>query len=66
MTDAYTNQPGERLDLPSPNVAMRGKGTTGMEYQIIGTTLHELGDIAREASNWPEAIAYYQESLTHH
>jgi DNA-binding CsgD family transcriptional regulator len=25
-----------------------------------------LGDIAREAGNWPEAIAYYQESLTHH
>jgi predicted ATPase/DNA-binding CsgD family transcriptional regulator len=32
----------------------------------IGTTLHLLGDIAREAGNWPEAIAYYQESLTHH
>jgi uncharacterized protein (TIGR00266 family) len=37
--NAYTNQPGQRLDLPSPNVAMRGSGTTGMEYQIIGTTL---------------------------
>ncbi len=42
MTDSYTNQPGERLDLPSPNVAMRGKGTTGMEYQIIGTTLQAV------------------------
>jgi uncharacterized protein (TIGR00266 family) len=42
MSDTYTNQPGERLDLPSPNVAMRGKGTTGMEYQIIGTTLQAV------------------------
>ena len=33
---------------------------------IIGTTLHLLGDIAREAGNWPEAIAAYQESLAHH
>ncbi len=32
----------------------------------IATTLHLLGDIAREAGNWPEAIAAYQESLAHH
>jgi uncharacterized protein (TIGR00266 family) len=38
----YTNQPGQRLDLPEPNVVMRGKGTTGMEYQIIGTTLQAV------------------------
>ena len=25
-----------------------------------------LGDNAREAGNWPEAIAAYQESLAHH
>ncbi len=31
-----------------------------------GVTLHLLGDIAREVGNWPEAIAAYQESLTHH
>jgi uncharacterized protein (TIGR00266 family) len=44
MTDpnAYTNQPGQRLDLPEPNVSMRGRGTTGMEYQIIGTTLQAV------------------------
>ena len=34
---AYTNQPGQRLDLPNPAVTMRGRGTTGMEYQLIGT-----------------------------
>jgi len=37
--ESYTNQPGQRLDLPSPAVAMRGRGQTGMEYQIIGTTM---------------------------
>ena len=31
----------------------------------IGVTLHLLGDTAREAGNWPEAIAAYQESLAH-
>ena len=39
---AYTNQPGQRLDLPEPSVVMRGRGTTGMEYQIIGTTLQAV------------------------
>ncbi|MFL5759217.1 MAG: ATP-binding protein [Thermomicrobiales bacterium] len=32
----------------------------------IGVTLHRLGDTAREVGSWPEAIAAYQESLTHH
>src|SRR5439155_22650973 len=41
-SSAYTNQPGQRLDLPNPNVAMRGRGTTGMEYQVIGTTLQAV------------------------
>src|SRR4029079_2083858 len=38
-SSAYTNQPGQRLDLPNPSVTMRGQGTTGMEYQLIGTTM---------------------------
>ena len=29
--------PGERLDLPDPNVVGRGQGTTGMEYTIVGS-----------------------------
>ena len=41
-SNAYTNQPGQRLDLPEPNVSMRGSGTTGMEYQVIGTTLQAV------------------------
>ena len=39
---AYTNQFGERIDLPEPSVAMRGSGTTGMEYQVIGTTMQAV------------------------
>ncbi len=31
----------------------------------VGTTLHVVGDVAREAGDWPEAIAAYQESLVH-
>lgn len=41
-TYAYGNQMGERLDLPAPTVMTRGRGTTGMEYQIIGTTLQAV------------------------
>ncbi len=33
---------GGRLDLPDPTVTARGRGTTGMEYQIIGTTLQAV------------------------
>src|SRR5689334_4768888 len=39
---AYTNRFGERIDLPEPSVAMRGNGTTGMEYQVIGTTMQAV------------------------
>ncbi len=39
---AYTNQFGERIDLPEPSVAMRGSGTTGMEYKVIGTTMQAV------------------------
>lgn len=38
----YTNQPGQRLDLPDPNVTASGKGVTGMEYKIIGTVLQAV------------------------
>ena len=40
--DQMTNQPGERLDLPDAPLAMSGKGVTGMEYKIIGTTLQAV------------------------
>lgn len=33
---------GQRLDLPDANVTASGKGITGMEYKIIGTTLQAV------------------------
>lgn len=42
MTENYGNVAGQRLDIPDPNVAARGRGTTGMEYQIIGTTMQAV------------------------
>jgi uncharacterized protein (TIGR00266 family) len=34
--------PGQRLDLPDAPVTGQGKGITGMEYKIIGTTLQAV------------------------
>lgn len=39
---AYSNQPGQRLDLPEPAITERGHGQTGMEYRIVGTTLQAV------------------------
>lgn len=39
---AYSSQPGQRLDLPEPSVVAQGRGQTGMEYKIIGTTLQAV------------------------
>lgn len=38
----YTNVPGQRLDLPDATVTATGKGVTGMEYKIIGSTLQAV------------------------
>jgi uncharacterized protein (TIGR00266 family) len=37
-----SNQTGGRLDLPDPTITATGKGITGMEYKIIGTTLQAV------------------------
>ena len=42
MSNPYSNTSGQRLDLPEPTVTMRGKGTTGMEFQLIGTTMQAV------------------------
>lgn len=39
MTDF---QPGGRLDLPDAPVSSSGRGMTGMEYKVIGTTLQAV------------------------
>ena len=38
----YSNAPGQRIDLPDPNVTATGRGVTGMEYKVIGTTLQAV------------------------
>jgi uncharacterized protein (TIGR00266 family) len=43
MSDSYyDHQPGERLDLPSPEVSDEGEGPSGLRYRIMGTTLQAL------------------------
>jgi uncharacterized protein (TIGR00266 family) len=38
----YSSQPGQRIDLPEPQVTQSGEGHTGMDYQIVGTTLQAV------------------------
>lgn len=40
--DFTPNAPGQRIDLPDAVVALSGRGATGMEYKIIGTTLQAV------------------------
>src|SRR5262245_26385373 len=40
--ESYSSQPGQRIDLPSPAVAQTGEGHTGMDFQIVGTTLQAV------------------------
>lgn len=42
MTEAYTNDPGQRLDLPEPDVALRGTTLGGAPYKILGTVMQAL------------------------
>jgi uncharacterized protein (TIGR00266 family) len=38
----YSSQPGQRIDLPEPPVVQSGEGHTGIDYQIVGTTLQAV------------------------
>ena len=40
--EAYASQPGQRIDMPEPPVAQTGEGHTGVDYQIVGTTLQAV------------------------
>lgn len=42
MTEGYTNIPGQRLDLPEPDVAIRGNTLGGSQFKIVGTTMQAL------------------------
>lgn len=38
----FQQQAGQRLDLPEPQVVASGEGKTGMDYQIVGTTMQAV------------------------
>jgi uncharacterized protein (TIGR00266 family) len=40
--ETYSSQPGQRIDLPEPTVAQTGEGHTGIDFQIVGTTLQAV------------------------
>ena len=42
MTEGYTNIPGQRLDLPDPNVALTGTTVGGSPFQIVGSVMQAL------------------------
>lgn len=42
MTESFTNQPGQRLDLPEPNVALTGTTVGGSPYKVVGTVMQAL------------------------
>ncbi len=39
---AYRQEEGRRLDLPDPKVVQSGEGRSGVDYQIVGTTLQAV------------------------
>lgn len=42
MTEAYTNQPGQRLDIPDPTVSMTGATLGGSSFKVVGTIMQAL------------------------
>jgi uncharacterized protein (TIGR00266 family) len=42
MSEAYTNTPGQRLDIPDPNVALSGTTMGGSTFKVVGSTLQAV------------------------
>jgi len=42
MVDNYTNVPGQRLDLPEPNIALSGTTVGGSAFQVVGSLMQAL------------------------
>lgn len=42
MSEGYTNTPGQRLDLPDPNVALTGATVGGSPFKIVGSVMQSL------------------------
>lgn len=40
--NTYSNVPGQRIDLPEPEIVQTGEGVSGLDYQIVGTTLQAV------------------------
>jgi uncharacterized protein (TIGR00266 family) len=38
-TPRYSSEAGRRIDMPDPTLSGQGRGETGMEYKIYGTTM---------------------------
>lgn len=48
--EAYTNQAGERLDLPSPAVALKGRTIGGADYEVMGTVMQTVSITMNQGS----------------
>ncbi len=42
MSEAYTNLPGQRLDIPDPVVAVSGTTMGGANYKVLGTIMQTV------------------------
>jgi uncharacterized protein (TIGR00266 family) len=42
MTESFTNQPGQRLDLPDPNVSLTGTTLGGAPFRVVGSVMQAL------------------------
>jgi len=42
MSEAYTNVPGQRLDIPDPVVAISGTTMGGASYKVLGTIMQTV------------------------
>jgi len=42
MSEAYTNVPGQRLDIPDPAVALSGTTMGGATYKVLGTIMQTV------------------------
>jgi len=42
MSEAYTNVPGQRLDIPDPVVAVNGTTMGGANYKVLGTIMQTV------------------------
>jgi len=40
--EEYTNKPGERLDLPDPTVALKGRTVGGADFKVLGSVMQAV------------------------